>query len=190
MENSNELCSDGEDNDIDGLIDCVDDDCSSNPLVSVCDVLPEARWILIQDDTSFTCHNHRGHGANIDGGSHRDSEGHVEYAAVVADSMISECLPRCADLGSNAYTDPSEALGLPDATYDSGYVALGGGWIILEFSEPIISGDIVVVYEVGLAVDYIATDAPYNVSIGTDPDDTENFSALGIGLGQTEFVVP
>ena len=57
----------------------------------------------------------------------------------------------CGSERANTMTDATRARGAPDARVDSGFVSLGGGYLIGEF-EPrteLVAGDVVVVYEVG-----------------------------------------
>lgn len=57
----------------------------------------------------------------------------------------------CGSERANTMTDATQAKGAPDARVDSGFVSLGGGYLIGEF-EPrteFVAGDVVVVYEVG-----------------------------------------
>lgn len=51
----------------------------------------------------------------------------------------------------NTRTDPDDAKGAPDASLTEGFVSLGGGFLIGEFSggTALESGDIITVYEVG-----------------------------------------
>lgn len=122
---------------------------------------PVAYYAVIVDDSRVFA-SHRGddgdpcetavaplyaHGADIDAvGLFRGDDllGYFQLVDYVEGGV-------CEGARANTMTDRTRAVGAPDAQVDRGFVSLGGGSLIgeFDFQARILSGDTVVVYEVG-----------------------------------------
>ena len=110
--------------------------------------------VLIEDSTTHDCSNNsKNHGADMDAMELVDGSDSLAFAdqvdGQVGDSDGSSSL--CGDINPDKI-DLNEFKGAPDGSLSDGFVALGGGYLIAEFSGAleILPAYTLMVYEVGV----------------------------------------
>jgi hypothetical protein len=143
-----------------------------------------------------TSTNQHAEGADIDGVALFDKDDNlVGYAQVVVYKPGSGG----CDHTNDKHAQPDDAKGAPDASLSSGYVALWGGHMAVEFgdnSPKLAAGDKIEVYEVGEQTCTGCKDEDYVVYLATDANcaNEADWSTcayeLGGGKGISTFDVP
>lgn len=113
--------------------------------------------VMIEDSPTYTCStNQKAHGADMDAMELVDGSDSLAYADTV-DGQVGDLgnggASNCPDDVGASHQDLNAFKGAPDGTLSDGYVALGGGWLIAEFTGALelLPAYTLYVYEVGVA---------------------------------------
>ncbi len=133
--------------------------------------------IRVDDSPNYTCSkNQKAHGADIDAVGLYDGDTSLGWFADVT-GQIGDAA-NCDDPVASKHTNFDEVKGAPDGTLSDGYVALGGGYVIGEFTSrtELVPAYTVQVIEVGVQEcgDVGCKDEDYSVSAATDINCADN----------------
>ena len=133
--------------------------------------------IRVDDSPNYACSkNQKAHGADIDAVGLYDGDTSLGWFADVTGKIGDAA--NCDAPVSSKHTDFNEVKGAPDGTLSDGYVALGGGYVIGEFTSrtELVPAYTVQVIEVGVQEcgDQGCKDEDYSVSAATDINCADN----------------
>ena len=133
--------------------------------------------IRVDDSPNYTCSpNQKAHGADIDAVGLYDGDVNLGWFQNVT-GRIGDAA-NCVDPVGPSHTNFDLVKSAPDGTLSDGFVALGGGYVIGEFTSrtELVPAYTVQVIEVGVweCGDIGCTDEPYSVSAATDISCNDN----------------